>query len=209
MKGRLLFAIVPVKGLDVSKERLSRVLNPEKRKALTAAMLRDILNALKSSTIREVLVISPDSSLKQIADEYGFSFVLSNRVGLNPGLKEAIEWCTQKKADCVLILPADIPLVSPHDIDKVVELGSERSTVVLCPSLDGGTNALLLNPPDAIPVCFGPNSFYKHIKEALDKGVTIKFYSSREMMLDVDAEEDLIKLLEIGGNVISKQVLTK
>jgi 2-phospho-L-lactate guanylyltransferase len=203
------FAIVPVKGLGISKRRLSSVLSPEKRRALTAAMLEDVLNALKSSTVREVLVVSPDSAVRQIADKYGVSYISSRRAGLNPALKEAIEWCVHRNADSVLILPADIPLVSSEDIDKLVALGSEESTVVLSPSLNGGTNALLLNPPNLIPVCFGPNSFFKHVKEAIDRGVAIKFHSSKGIMLDVDSADDLNKMLEIENNIGSKHVLNR
>ncbi len=42
----LVYAVVPVKGLGVSKERLSTVLSPQERKELTLAMLEDVLTAL-------------------------------------------------------------------------------------------------------------------------------------------------------------------
>jgi 2-phospho-L-lactate guanylyltransferase len=198
------FAIVPVKGLDASKRRLASALSPKKRRALTAAMLSDVLNALKSSMVREVLVVSPDSAVRRVVDKQGFSYIAPKRAGLNPSLKEAIDWCMQKQADSVLILPSDIPLVSSEDINRLVSLGSEKSTVVLSPSLTGGTNALFLNPPNLIPVCFGQNSFFKHVKEARDKGVAIKFYSSRGTALDIDSEEDLNKIIEIENNIKSK-----
>jgi len=200
------FAVVPVKGLDISKGRLSSVLSPEKRRALTAAMLEAVLKALKSSTVHEVLVVSPDSAVRQVADKYGFSCISSRRAGLNPALKEAIAWCMQRNADSVLILPADVPLISSGDIDKLVTLGSEQPSVVLSPSINGGTNALFLNPPDLIPVCFGKNSFFTHVKEAIGKGVPIRFHSSKEIAMDVDSEEDLNKLLEIKDYTGYKQV---
>jgi 2-phospho-L-lactate guanylyltransferase len=147
--------------------------------------------------IHEVLVVSPGSAAREIADKYHFSFICPREEGLNPSLKEAIQWCVEKNADSVLILPADIPLVTSEDVNRLVELGSEWSTVVLSPSWDGGTNALFLNPPNLLPVCFGPNSFFQHVKEALDKGVSLKFHSSRRMLLDVDSEDDLRRVLEI------------
>lgn len=205
MKSLNLVALVPVKGLDASKERLSSVLSPEGRRALSAAMLKDVLNALKSSTIRKVLLISPDSLVRQIAEKFGCWYISQRQVGLNQALKEALDWCMQRSVDAVLILPADIPLISAKDIDKLVELGCENSTTVLSPSLNGGTNALFLNPPDLITFFFGHHSFYKHVKEAIAKGVSIKFYSSRGVMLDVDSAEDLNKMLQIAGNLETKQ----
>ena len=198
-------AVVPVKGFYVSKKRLSNVLSPEKRKELTAAMLRDVLGALEWSSVREVLVVSPDSAVKKIADEHGFSFLVPRDAGLNASLREAIEYAVQKRVDAVLILPVDVPLVSPHDADKLVELGSEPSTVVLSGSLDGGTNALFLHPADVIPICFGKGSFYRHIEEALERDVKLQFYFSKEIMLDIDSGDDLNKLLEVKG-AESKQV---
>jgi 2-phospho-L-lactate guanylyltransferase len=203
------FAVVPVKGLDVSKRRLSKMLAPENRRTLTTAMLEEVLNVLKASSIREVLVVSPDSEVRQIADKFGFSCLSPQQVGLNAALKEAVAWCMQKKADAVLILPADVPLISSEDIDRLVELGSEESTVVLSPSMSGGTNALFLNPPNLIQPCFGPDSFFSHVEEALRKNIAIKFHSSREIMLDIDSEEDLNKLLELEDAVGHKRVFAQ
>jgi 2-phospho-L-lactate guanylyltransferase len=210
MKTTNVFAIVPVKGLDMSKMRLSSVLSPEKRKALTKAMLENVLGTLKKSTVNEVLVVSSDSSVRGIANQYHFSFIYPKETGLNLSLREAVDWCRKKNADSVLILPADIPLVSSDDISRLLDLGRDESTVVLSPSLDGGTNVLFLRPPNVIPVCFGPNSFSQHIKKALEKDTTLKFYTSRGIMLDVDSEEDLNKMLDddgcVGSNEVFKQM---
>jgi len=199
------FAIVPVKVLGLSKRRLSSTLSPEKRGELTIAMLEDVLIALKGSTIQETLVVSSDTTVREVAEKFGFFYLTQKHSGLNPALKEAIAWCIQKGADAVLILPADIPLVSSNDIDKLVELGSEKPTVVLSPSLNGGTNALLLNPPDLIQVSFGKNSFFTHIKEAIDIVKPVKFHASREIMMDIDSKDDLIHLLEVK-DIASKHV---
>ena len=50
--------------------------------------------------------------------------ILSRKpAGLNSAVKEATEWCMQQGAQAVLILPADIPLLSSEDVNKIVELG--------------------------------------------------------------------------------------
>ena len=108
----------------------------------------------------------------------------------------------------MLILPADIPLVSPKDINKIVALGSDKAfAVVLCPSQNGGTNALFKKPPNLIRACFGPNSFRKHVQEACKKQVNVRFYYSVGTATDIDSVEDLKKLNEIENNTVSKQVL--
>lgn len=123
---------------------------------------------------------------------------MPSRTGLNPAVEEATAWCMQKQADSVLIVPADIPLLSFADVDKIIELGSScsGSTVVLSPSNDGGTNALFQKPPNLLLANFGNGSFTKHFKQAQNKGVSVKFHYSTTTALDVDCEEDLIKLFE-------------
>ena len=200
------FAIIPIKELSASKKQLSAVFSPSERSSLTAAMLEDVLKALKSSTITEIIIVGADSMSHQVADKHGASYFSKGRVGLDRAVKKAVEWCIEKKADAVLALPANIPLASSKDIDRIVELGSEESSVVLSPSMNGGMNALFLNPPNVIQTCFGPSCFFKNVETAIKKDVIIRFYSSRELAMDVDSEEDLQRLLETEKNTTSKQV---
>ena len=200
------FAIVPVKGLSASKRQLSAVLSPEERCSLTAAMLEDVLKALESSMITEIIIVGAVSLAQQVADKYGASYLSKGRVGLDRAVKKAVEWCLEKKVDAVLVLPANIPLASSKDIDRIVELGSEERSVVLSPSLNGGMNALFLNPPNMIQACFGPSCFFQNVEAAIEKDVIIRFYSSRDITMDVDSEEDLQRLLETENCTTSKQV---
>jgi 2-phospho-L-lactate guanylyltransferase len=170
-------------------------------------MLEDVLNALKSSVIREVVVVSSDSSVHQVAENLGVSFFSPTRTGLNPAIEETIEWCIRKNAASVLVLPADIPLASSKDIDTIVELGSKEPSVVSAPSRSGGTNALFLNPPNLMRTCFGLDSFMEHIVEALSKGLRILFYYSTGTSIDIDSAQDLKKLIEIENSTRCKQIL--
>ena len=115
----------------------------------------------------------------------------------------------RNKADSVLVLPADIPLVTSKDIDIIVELGSDERRVVLAPSRDWGTNAFFQCPPHLIPACFGPESFMTHAEEACSKGVCVKFYYSLGVGLDIDSVDDLQVLLKVENETLSKQVLEK
>jgi 2-phospho-L-lactate guanylyltransferase len=201
------YAVVPVKGLNVSKRRLSAVLSVQERRVLTVAMLEDVLTALNASVVHEIVVVSKDSAVREVAGKFGVSYISANKRGLNPAIEEGIEWCSQKKADSVLVLPSDIPLVSSKDVDRIVDLGSDGKTVVLSPSQDGGTNALFLNPPNLIRAHFGPNSFVKHVKEALTKTVNVKIHYSIRTLVDIDSAEDLKKLLEIENSTLSRRFL--
>lgn len=203
------YAIVPVKRVGVSKRRLSENLSIQDRKALTIAMLEDVLLALKASVVSNILVVSNDPKVRPIAEHFGATFFSPVRRGLNSAVEEAWAWCIRNKAESVLVLPADVPLIQPMDIDLIVKLGSSMQQVVVVPSKDGGTNALFQYPPHLVSACFGPDSFGKHVSEARGKGVCVKFYYSLGVGLDVDSLEDLQVLLRVENKTVSKQFLSK
>jgi 2-phospho-L-lactate guanylyltransferase len=160
-------------------------------------MLEDVLKALKSSIVPEIVVVSSDPNVRVIADKFGVSFFSPSHNGLNPAVEEATAWCMRNQADSVLVVPADIPLLSSADVNKIVELGNcNGSTVVLSPSNNGGTNALFQKPPNLLFAHFGYRSFARHSRQARNKGISIKFHYSTSIALDVDCEEDLLKLFE-------------
>jgi len=204
------YAIVPVKRLGVSKRRLSKFLSPQERKFLTIAMLEDVLKALKSSVVPEIVVVSSDPNVRMISERYGAFFFSPSHNGLNPAVEEATAWCMRNQADSVLVIPADIPLLSSADVNKIVELGNcNGSTVVLSPSNNGGTNALFQKPPNLLYAQFGCRSFARYFRQAQNKGISIKFHYSTSIALDVDSEEDLLKLFESPITNDSKRFLEK
>jgi len=205
----VIYAVVPVKRIGVSKRRLSKSLNLQQRKLLAVAMLEDVLKALKSSAIDKILVVSNDQGVRQIAENFGVDFYSPARKGLNAAIEEAWALCMRNKADSVLVLPADIPLVRTKDVDLIVTLGSKQRRIVLVPSRDGGTNALFQCPPHLVHACFGPDSFQRHAMEACSKGVCVKFYYSLSAGLDIDSVEDLNLLLRVENQTKSKQVLSQ
>jgi 2-phospho-L-lactate/phosphoenolpyruvate guanylyltransferase len=193
----VVYAIVPVKRLDVSKRRLSKFLSPQERKVLTIAMLEDVLRALKSSTVSEIVIVSNDQNVRLIAERFGVYFLSPNHYGLNAAVEEAFDWCLRNQADSVLVVPADIPLLSFTDVNDIVELGTcNKPAVVLSPSNNGGTNALFQKPPNLLSAQFGYKSFARHFRQARSKGITIKFHYSTSIALDVDCEEDLQELFK-------------
>ncbi|HKM59805.1 MAG TPA: 2-phospho-L-lactate guanylyltransferase [Candidatus Bathyarchaeia archaeon] len=202
------YAVVPVKSLGASKNRLSSVLSPQERSQLTLAMLEDVLSALQTSTVDDTVVVSNDLTVHDVVGKFGAMYLAQKTSGLNSAIEEATEWCVQEGAEAVLVLPADIPLLSSADVDRIVELGNcEEQTVVLSPSYDGGTNALFQSPPNLIRVCFGPRSFAEHIKEAQSKGICVRLHYSTSVATDIDSAEDLSKLLKTESNTACRRVL--
>jgi 2-phospho-L-lactate guanylyltransferase len=64
--------------------------------------------------------------------------------------------------------------------------------VTICPAAeDGGTNALLLSPPTAIPFLYGPDSAARHKAAAEAAGVPVRVVNIAGFARDVDSPEDL------------------
>jgi len=203
----LVHAVVPVKSLRQSKTRLSLVLTPKERTALILAMLQDVLNALKLSLVCKVCLVASDSAVQDLADGCKVTYHQEGRRGLNPAIELGVKWCIEHEAEAVLIVPADVPMITAEDINRIIRLGAERKCIVISPSLNGGTNALLQKPPGVIPLRFGPDSYMKHINQASFKGISVKSYWSKRVAADVDTLDDLAAFFEAESQTLFQQFM--
>ena len=204
------YAVIPVKNLNESKQRLSSVFSPQERKQLTLAMLTDVLTAVKGSNIRKIVISATDPELAQIAQKLGVSFFSPSQNGLNPAVDEAITWSINDGADSVLVLPADLPLLTSQEINQIIALGkNESSLIVICPSWNWGTNALFQKSTKLISSRFGPNSFTEHIRQAYCSGICVWIHFSPGISTDIDSEKDLSKLFKVESKTECKKVLEK
>jgi 2-phospho-L-lactate guanylyltransferase len=186
------FIIIPVKRLDNAKSRLSSLLTDDERKQFCLKMLEDVLETVKSTKHpHETVVVSNDPTVSKVAKNFDAAYLKERKTGLNKSVSEAVDWCVERGAASVLVLPADIPLVTPNDLDRILMLG-EKASVVISPSSSGkGTNALLLTPPNVSPTFYGPHSFQRHTKEAKKLKISCRRYRSHGLALDIDTIEDL------------------
>lgn len=193
------WAIVPIKPLSRSKSRLSSVLSDEERAELSRRMLVHTLNTLKDvAEIEHTLVVSRDTHALSIARQHGARTVAERgSPKLNTALVRATIVAQGYGVSGVLVLPADLPLISVEDIRKLIEKAKEPPVVVIAPDRHGsGTNALLASPPGLIDYDFGPDSFEQHISRAKDAGARIEVCEISSLGLDLDLPEDLAILQE-------------
>ncbi|MEM2907825.1 MAG: 2-phospho-L-lactate guanylyltransferase [Candidatus Hadarchaeales archaeon] len=186
---------MPVKRLSEAKSSLSHVLGEEERRELVLSMLADVLKVIKATTsLAGVVVVSPDEEVLRAARISGALGLLEPSVGLNKAIELAIQRAAAEGADAVLVLPADLPLVRVADLENIIAMARSPREVVLAPSKDNGTNALLLKPPDAISLRFGGESFVDHLWEARGRGILPRIYRSTSIAMDVDNIQDLMNL---------------
>lgn len=189
-----LWAIVPVKPLRRGKSRLSGVLSLEARTALNHYLLSNTLEILASiPEIEYSLVVSRDPEALTIAREYGARTVQEQgSPQLNVALARATMVALSHSVQGVLIVPADLPLLTAEDIRAVVKRTGDPPVVVITPDRHRqGTNALLISPPGLIRYEYGPDSFQKHCLQAKKAGARLEICERGSVALDIDFPEDL------------------
>ncbi|MBK9008804.1 MAG: 2-phospho-L-lactate guanylyltransferase [Anaerolineales bacterium] len=196
-----LWAIVPVKPLRRGKSRLAGTLNENERTELNRALLQHSLETLSGvSGVAEVLVVSRDPNALAIAREHGARTVQEDGAPhLNTALKRATVVAQVYATQGVLILPADLPLVTREDIQTLLDRAVKPPVVVIAPDRHGkGTNALVIAPAGLIEYDFGENSFQRHCEQAKQAGARLEVVELPSLGLDLDEPEDfeLVKNLE-------------
>jgi len=101
-------------------------------------------------------------------------------------------------ASTMLLLPADIPLVTKADIESLLAEHTCPGVSLAAAGSDGGTNALLVSPPTIIAPAFGDNSCQRHIAHAREQGLQPAVVNTLGLSLDVDTVEDIRALLAAG-----------
>ena len=194
-----LWAIVPVKPLRRGKSRLAGVLSPEERNDLNRRLLTHTLETLNAiPEIEQVLVISRDQAALSLAREHGARTVLENGAPeLNVALARATIVAKNYATRGLLIVPADLPLISPEDVNAMLDIAGDPPVVVLAPDhRRQGTNALLVCPVGLIEYDFGPGSFQRHCERALQAGARLEILDLPSLALDMDMPEDLEMVIE-------------
>lgn len=187
--------VVPVKQLNLGKSRLTTVLATGERAGLMRHLLRHVLaNAVAANCFAEIRVVSRDPQVWAVAHLAGAGVIREQGYGLNPALEQARQYILSQGAEALLVLPADLPLITVADIHALWRLGEAQRGVVIAPSRGGGTSALLLRPADAIPFAFGPDSFEAHRRSAVEHGQPCQIYRSPTLAFDVDLPADWAEL---------------
>jgi 2-phospho-L-lactate guanylyltransferase len=189
-----LWAIVPVKPLRRGKSRLAGILSQDERANLNQTLLAHTLDTLKATPeIEQVLVVSRDTEALALAREHGARTVQENGAPhLNVALARATIVAHNYATRGVLIVPADLPLLTPQDIRSMLELAGQPPVVVVAPDTRRqGTNALLISPVGLIDYDFGPGSFERHCQRASQAGARLEICELPSLALDMDLPEDL------------------
>lgn len=190
-----LWAIVPVKPFRQAKTRLAAVLSPADRLELTRRLLINTLDVLAAvPAIYRRLVISRDQEALALARQHQALTMSESGTGfldLNVALRRATYVARGFGASTVLILPSDLPRLTPVDVEAFVLAAEGSQSVVIAPDRHAsGTNALLVRPPGLVAYAFGAGSFAAHCAQAEAAGLTPRVVQAPNLAFDLDLPED-------------------
>jgi len=198
-----IWCVIPIKDLVNAKTRLAPALTPEERQGLFQAMAEDVLAAAANAVgLAGTLVLTNDPSASELAKRYGARVEGEpENIGQSEAVERAARLLKEEGAEGVLTLPADVPLVTPSEIDLMIaQHPKARPAMSIAPDhARRGSNCLVLTPGDLISLHFGHVSFEPHLAEASKAGVVPNIIEDLiGIAIDVDTPEDLARALEVG-----------
>ena len=193
-------AVIPIKQLEDAKQRLSGLLNPNERKLLFQAMVDDVLTAVEACTyIDNIVVVTNDQAVAELARGFGAEIRPEPKPsGLIEAVTETGKQLAAEGVGCMLFLPGDVPLVTPEELEVVLEgFGmSGKPEFMIVPASDlGGSNCVACSPPDCMSFGFGIDSFRKHLALARDRGIDPQVTKLPGIGLDIDTPSDISELM--------------
>ena len=197
----LTFAIVPVKSLARAKQRLGTALTADTRPRLVLAMLDDVLAALgRVPSIAKVVVVTRDERVAEAARRReAIVFAEPDGADMNAAIAAGLGEAHRLGAERALVIPGDVPLATPTDIEAVLRAAPRDSGAIAPDARREGTNALLLPLPAPFAPAFGIGSFEEHKRRAHTTGLSLVTVERDGLARDIDMPDDLARLEGLPG----------
>ena len=187
--------ILPIKSPATAKRRLAGDLDEARHAAIVEALYLDALDLCVAAIGPTWWVVSDDETVLGEARARGLATVRDDGSGLNPAVELALSEVHDRGAVSATVIPSDVPLARPDDIQDLLDTGA-TSDVVLVPSgADGGTNGLFMQPVDLLKPSFGPSSLQAHLDAAAKTGSRCTVLPLSRLALDIDTIDDAHELV--------------
>ncbi len=187
------WAIVPVKEQGGAKQRLSGFLPADQRRALAAAMLEDVLDALAASPLAGICLVTLDPFAMTLARRIGARVLAEGaRDGHTGAVMAGARMLIGEGIGTMLTVPGDIPRITADEVAALLAAHRPAPSFTIAPAHDElGSNAILLSPPDAVPLRFGEDSYVPHLAAARAAGIVPTVVQLPGIGMDIDHPADL------------------
>ena len=212
-----IWAVIPVKETAAAKERLADAVPRHLRPGLALAMLEDVLAAVAktlhkgSRGLAGIAVVTLDPDARALAQRYGARILTDDaRGGHTAAVAAAARTLEQEGRGGMLQIPGDIPLVSAEEISLLLALRRASPSFTIAPSHDDlGSNAVLICPPTAVPLTFGDDSFYPHLRAAQACGIKPLIVRQHGIGLDIDRPADIAAFAQLRSRTRAQAYLER
>jgi 2-phospho-L-lactate guanylyltransferase len=143
-----------------------------------------------------VTLLGGKPEIKNLAQELGHDYIEEYYdAGLSANLNIAARQLGAEGVTTLAIIPSDLPLLQSPDIDALLDEAGP-GLCICAASRDGGTNALVLSPPDAIQFHFGVHSAQRHFDAGRAAGLASRKIDQPAFAIDIDTPDDLAWLCQ-------------
>jgi 2-phospho-L-lactate/phosphoenolpyruvate guanylyltransferase len=187
------WAVVPVKEQRGAKQRLSGFLPPEQRRALAAAMLEDVLDALAAAPLAGICLVTLDPFATALARRIGARVLTDGaQDGHTGAVMAGARMLIAEGHATMLTVPGDIPRITAAEIAQLIAAHRPAPSFTIAPAHDElGSNAILMSPPDAVTLRFGEDSYFPHLASARTAGIDPTVIKLPGIGMDIDHPADL------------------
>lgn len=193
-KGTDIWAIIPVKETAGAKQRLSVSVPEHLREELVLTMLEDVLAAVaKARGLAGFALVTLDPKATALARRYGARILTDGaRSGHTGAVAATARLLASEGVGGIMQLPGDIPAVTSEELTQVAAMHRDAPAFTIVPSHDEfGSNTVVVSPPNAVPLTFGDDSFFPHVRTARDCGIDPQVIRLPGIGRDIDTGEDL------------------
>jgi 2-phospho-L-lactate guanylyltransferase len=189
-----IWAVIPVKETLGAKQRLSAGVPAHLRQELALTMLEDVLAAVsQAQDLAGIAIVTLDAKASRLAQAYGARILTGGaRAGHTGAVAAAARELAAEGAGGMMQLPGDIPLATPGEFSHVLSMHRAAPSFTIVPSHDDfGSNTVVVSPPAAVPLTFGDDSFFPHLRTAKLYGIEPTVVRLPGIGRDIDKPEDL------------------
>ena len=194
------WAVLPVKRYSIGKSRLRDLFSVTELVELNQQLFESTFTKMQHSTgIDKILVVSrEDHALQWSYDHGGVALLENDPSTLNSAITQAQNHICNHGGGRIMVLPSDLPLVTPNDLESLIGLADGKRKLVIVPDhFQSGTNALVMSEPHLIEPCFGTGSFRKHTRQALEKNAELVVYLNENIQWDLDTSLELYRIINM------------
>jgi len=170
-------------------------MDPAAREALNRRLMESTLNrSVAALGGRRTVVVSTSDEVLAYGRRLGCLGVAEGAdADLNAALAQAAAVALADGAQALLVIPADLVLMTVEDLCEAREAVLDATGMVIWPDRRAeGTNLLGLRPPRADLFRFGDASCDRHRAAASDAGIALRVIQHARISFDLDTPEHLL-----------------